>query len=147
MKNRYIDTHMKVAYCYAQLSHCTDRKVGCLIVKDDDRPISVGVNGTAPGWENCCDDEYGHTREETYHAEENAIGKLAASTESANGADAFITLEPCVRCAKLLAKAKIKRVYYHESLPKINGKGVDFLKKHNIQVYQLKQRKGVFKCK
>lgn len=137
MKKELMAAHMMAAYIYGGLSKCTDRKVGCLIVKNDDQIISVGVNGTPPGWDNCCDDEDGHTKEETYHAEENAIGKLAASTQSSEGASAFITLEPCVRCAKLLAKSRIKEVYYVETLPKLQGKGIAFLKKSNIDVYQI----------
>lgn len=137
MKKQLIEAHMKVAYIYGNLSHCTDRKVGCILVKDGDNVISIGVNGTPPGWDNCCDDEDGHTKEETYHAEENAIGKLAASTTSSAGSVAFVTLEPCVRCSKLLARAKVTEVYYCETLPKLAGRGVEFLRKSNIKVHQI----------
>lgn len=139
MKLPHAKVHMEAAHIYAKLSHATRLKVGCLVVKDD-RIISIGVNGMPPGWSNECE-ENGKTKPDVLHAEENAIGKLAASTESGEGATVFVTAAPCRRCARLLARVQIKKVYYDEiysSSSSCGNEGLEHLKKHNIEVEQLK---------
>lgn len=134
MKQRYALAHMKVAHIYAGLSYCSRRKVGCVIVKDD-RIISIGFNGTPPGWPNICEDENNQTLPEVYHAETNAIAKLAKSGESGQGASMFVTTVPCLDCAKLIAQSGITEVYYSEDYRKVDG--LDFLKKCGLQVEYL----------
>jgi dCMP deaminase len=105
-----------------------------VIVKDD-RIISIGYNGMPSGWTNVCEDEDFVTKPEVLHAEENAITKLARSTESGDGATAFITHAPCLSCAKLLYSSGIVEVYYvHEYR---DTAGVNFLKKCKIGVDKL----------
>lgn len=48
--------HLSVAFKYAELSKARKKKVGCIIVKND-RIISIGYNGTPPGWDNNCEYE------------------------------------------------------------------------------------------
>lgn len=55
MKEKYIDTYMKVAKLFAEHSSATRKKVGAVIVKDD-RIISIGYNGMPSGWDNNCED-------------------------------------------------------------------------------------------
>ena len=138
MKERYAKAHMKAAFIYADLSYAKRRKCGCVIVKND-RIISIGFNGTPPGWDNCCEDEHGQTVPEVLHAEANAIAKLARSDESGEGADVFVTLEPCLSCAKFLSQIKIRALYFHDyyvSSHEPNG-GLEFLRKCGINVHQL----------
>jgi dCMP deaminase len=146
MKEKHIAAHMKSAFNYAECSTAKKLKVGCVLVKDD-RIISIGYNGMPAGWSNECETlsfwtEDGKqlltqilvTKPEILHAEENAITKLARSTESGEGATAFITHAPCLSCAKLLYSAGIVEVYYvHEYR---DTAGVDFLKKCKIGVNQ-----------
>jgi len=133
MKKRYAAAHMKVAHIYAKLSYCERKKVGCVIVKDD-RIISIGFNGTPPSWDNTCEVD-GKTIPQTYHAEANAIAKLARSHESGEDAYAFITCAPCLDCAKLLAQTKIKQVFYGEEY---RGKeGLKFLEECGIMITQM----------
>lgn len=47
---------MATAKNYANLSKARRLKVGAIIVKDD-RIISIGYNGTPPGWDNNCEDK------------------------------------------------------------------------------------------
>ena len=138
MNPRYTNAHMRVAFIYANLSRATRRKCGCVIVKDD-RIVSIGFNGTPPGWDNCCEDEHGATLPEVLHAEANAIAKLARSDESGEGADVFVTLEPCLGCAKLLSQVKVRSVYFHDIYKSSHGLegGVEFLRKCGINVYQI----------
>ena len=146
MKNKHIAAHMKSAFNYAECSTAEKLKVGCVLVKDD-RIISIGYNGMPAGWSNKCEilsffSEDGNqlptqvlvTKPEVLHAEENAITKLARSTESGEGATAFITHAPCLSCAKLLYSSGIVEVYYvHEYR---DTAGIYFLKQCKIGVNQ-----------
>ena len=124
MKNKFKQVYMKVAKDFADLSHARKLKVGALIVKDN-RIISVGYNGMPTGWDNECEEvhidegEYEanvwyKTRPEVIHAEMNAIAKVAASTESAEGASMFCTHTPCTECAKMIVQTGIKEVFVGE---------------------------------
>ncbi len=122
---------MRVAYIYAKLSYCKRRQVGCVVVKEN-RIISIGYNGTPSGWPNICEDENNKTFPYVYHAETNAISKLARSNESGREAAIFITTNPCLDCAKLIAQTGIKEVYYTESYR--DNEGIEFLRKSSILV-------------
>lgn len=54
MINEWDKVHMATALNYASMSKCAAKKVACILVKDK-AIISIGINGTAPGAENCCD--------------------------------------------------------------------------------------------
>lgn len=95
--------------------------VGCVIVKDGQ---IIGRGATAP---------VGGS-----HAE---IFALAQAGESANGATAYVTLEPCAHygrtppCAEALVKAKIARVVIAtlDPNPLVAGKGQQILENSGIQ--------------
>ena len=105
MKNKIIETHLKVARIYGQLSTATRLKVGCVIVKDD-RIISIGYNGMPSGASNVCE-YYGKTKPEVLHAEANSILKLAKSNESGLDSSMFTTYAPCIHCAKLILQSGV----------------------------------------
>lgn len=52
------------------------------------------------------------------------------------GADLFVTLAPCLECAKLIHQTKIKRVFFKEHYR--SDEGIEFLKKSNIEVIEYK---------
>ena len=135
-----LQAHLDVAQRYSELSHGRRLKVGAVVVKDD-RIISIGYNGTPPGWDNNCEDELPDgslkTKPEVLHAEENAIGKLARSHESGDGAAMFITHAPCAQCAKLILVSGIRQVFYRDTYR--DDSGVQFLIKGGIDVQQLKE--------
>lgn len=151
MKDKFITAHMKVASVYAQLSSARRLKVGAIVVKDD-RIISIGYNGTPPGWDNTCEDMHYtspwvneltggenitytlKTRPEVIHAEANAIAKLARSSESGSGSTMFITHAPCMDCAKLIYGAGVNKVYYREQYR--DSAGLKFLEKCGVEVLQ-----------
>ena len=152
--------HLDVAQRYSQLSQARRLKVGAVVVKDD-RIISIGYNGTPPGWDNDCEDVFYtyderdavgtdwtyneqskrwsrlKTKPEVLHAEENAIGKLARSHESGEGAVMFITHAPCAQCAKLILVSGIRQVFYRDTYR--DDSGIKFLIKGGIDVQQLKE--------
>lgn len=157
---------MRAAENYAKLSYAKRLQVGAIVVKDD-RIISIGYNGTPVGWSNECEDvdyvdENGQdydemlsngyvfgavsdvagyvrrkTKPEVIHAEANAIAKLARTHESGANSDMFITHAPCMECAKLIYGAGIKKVFYKTEYR--NTSGLDFLKKCNVDVQQVKE--------
>lgn len=147
MKDKHKIAHMKSAFNYAECSTATRLQVGCVLVKDN-RIISIGYNGMPSGWTNECEETVlwkGNqqlaqpmtvSKPEVLHAETNAIAKLARSSESGEGATAFITHQPCLNCAKLLYQSGICEVYYVH--PYRLNDGLDFLKKCNIPAKQMK---------
>ncbi len=74
-----------------------------------------------------------------FHAERNA---LLNCTEDAEGAELYVTLEPCCHygktppCTEIIIEKKIKKVYVGclDSNPKVAGKGVRILQEHGITV-------------
>ena len=96
-------------------------KVGCLIVKNGE---IVGVGVTRPSGE--------------AHAE---IVALEAAGEAANGADMYVTLEPCCHvgktgpCTHAILNARIARVYVGsiDPNPLVCGQGIQFLNDHGVE--------------
>ena len=130
-------SYMKLAMSWSERSHAKRKKVGCIIVKDN-QIISDGYNGTPYGFDNNCEFEtrFGYeTKPEVLHAESNAITKLAKSTQSGKGATVYVTLMPCFDCAKLMIQCEIGRVVYKEDYR--NTSGVELLQQANIPVTKL----------
>jgi dCMP deaminase len=115
---------------WAKLSYCQRKQVGAIIVKDR-MIISDGYNGTPTGFENFCEDEEGYTKWYVLHAEANAILKVAASTQSCEGATLYITLSPCQNCSKLIHQAGIVRVVYSKAYK--DSSGIKFLEQAGIE--------------
>lgn len=133
-QNRYDNAYMRMAVEWAQLSHCTRKKVGALLVKDG-MIISDGYNGTPSGFPNPCEDHDGNTLWYVLHAEANAIMKVARSTNNAQGCTLYITLSPCKECCKLILQAGIKRVIYQDEYKDVTG--LNFLKQAGLDVHQI----------
>ena len=101
--------------------------VGAVIVKDG-RIIGEGY----------------HKKYGELHAERNAFAYCKAKGNSAEGADLYVTLEPCCHygktppCTEAIIENKIKRVFIGSSDPNplVAGKGTEILKNHGIEVYE-----------
>ncbi|EJW93345.1 cytidine/deoxycytidylate deaminase family protein, partial [gut metagenome] len=117
-QRRYDIVYMKMAKAFAELSYAERAKVGCVIVSPDGQIISQGYNGMPSGMNNCCEhfDEHGNlvSNKEVLHAESNAITKCAKYGGRTDGSTIYITLSPCIECAKLIIQSGIKRVVYCE---------------------------------
>ena len=133
-QKKYDIAYLKMAKEWAKLSYCHRRQVGALIVKDK-MIISDGYNGTPTGFENVCEDEENKTKWYVLHAEANAIMKVAASTQSCEGATLYITLSPCRECSKLIFQPGIKRVVYIVEYK--DKTGIDFLKKSGLEIVHI----------
>jgi dCMP deaminase len=139
------DIYMELAVNLAKRSHCIKRHVGAVLTKDT-RIISIGYNGPPPNTHNC-DEEWpdaGCPRDSkggcslAIHAEQNAILYAVKNKTSVEGATLYVTLSPCLACARIIYSMKIERVIYLDSYAEYKGiasdEGVDFLKKFGVEV-------------
>jgi dCMP deaminase len=140
-QNELDKTYLSMAHTWSSLSRATRKKVGCLIVKDG-AIISDGYNGTPKGFDNNCEflprntlDTELITKPEVLHAESNAITKLAKSTQSSKGSTMYITISPCVECAKLIIQSEISRVVYGKLYK--NQNGLNLLRQAKIKITEL----------
>ncbi len=113
---------MSIAEVISKRSNCSRRQVAAVIVKDN-HILSTGYNGTPRKVKNCfeggCPRCAGHTPsgknlEECLcvHAEQNAICQAAYYGVSTAGSTIYITISPCLTCAKLIVNAGICEVVY-----------------------------------
>lgn len=75
------------------------------------------------------------TKRIVLHAETNAITKCAKFLNSTEGSTLYVTLSPCIDCAKFIVQSGIKRVVFEELYRDMSG--INFLKKYGIQVDQI----------
>ncbi len=133
-QRRYDKAYLRMAHTWAELSHCTRKKVGAIIVKDG-AIISDGYNGTPAGFNNSCENEEGETHWYVLHAEANAILKVARSTNNCVGATLYLTLSPCKDCSKLILQAGITRLVFSKIYKDTTG--VDFLRDTDLDLVQI----------
>ena len=134
---RYDRMYMDIAKRIGEMSHAERTKVGAVLVKDTNI-LSFGFNGTPTGFDNDCEDFfYGNmvTKPEVLHAESNAIAKVAMSTQSSEGSTLYVTLSPCVECAKMIIQAGLSRVVYKEKYR--DDSGMELLARARLEVEQL----------
>lgn len=101
--------YMNIAHEVSTLSRCNRKKVGAIIVKDGNI-VAFGYNGTPRGFCNECE-ENDITLDEVIHAEMNAILKAG---KDAQGATMYVTMSPCMQCAKIIKQSALKCVVFEE---------------------------------
>jgi len=131
---RYDRAYLRLAKSWGQLSYCTRKKVGAIIVKDG-VIISDGFNGTPKGFDNYCEDTNGETHWYVLHAEANAILKVAKSTNNCNQSTLYLTHSPCKECSKIVLQAGIIRVVYIEKYK--DPSGLNFLERAGLEIVQI----------
>ena len=113
---------MEIATVVSKRSNCMRRSVGAVVMKDN-HILSTGYNGTPRGVKNCfaggCPRCAGTTKSGAHleeclctHAEQNAICQAAYYGNSIAGGTIYITISPCLTCAKLIINSGIKEVVY-----------------------------------
>lgn len=145
------EIYMDLAKNLALRSHCVVMKVGAVLTRDT-RIISLGYNGPPAGTNNC-DEEWPQTGCErdskggcslALHAEENAILYAAKNKSAMEGATLYLTLSPCLPCARLIFASGITKVVYKDSYAQYKGlksdEGLDFLKKFRVKVVKFKSK-------
>ena len=124
-----LSVFMNLARDISLRSTCLRRKVGAVITDSSmNRVLCFGYNGNYANGPNECDSlEPGLCG--CVHAEINALTK---STESLDGSKCFITLSPCVNCAKTLINRGVKEVIYDKVYRDTTG--LEILKKAGVSV-------------
>ena len=147
-KPSFDEIFMDLAQNLALRSHCTRAQVGCVLTKDT-RIISIGYNGPPSGTHNCDEDfkdEGGCPKDSkgscslALHAEQNAILYASKNGASIEGSTLYVTLSPCISCARIIFSMKIKKVIFLNSYAAYKGlptdEGVEFLRKFGVEVVQ-----------
>ena len=144
-KPKFDDIFMDLASSLAMRSHCVKAHVGAVLVNDT-RIISIGYNGPPAGTHNC-DEEFGEVgcpRDSkgscslALHAEQNAILYATKNGSKVEGSTLYVTLSPCIACARVIYSMKIKKVFFLNSYAEYKGissdEGVDFLRRFGVEV-------------
>ena len=141
---------MELAEKLATRSHCVKAQVGAVLTKDT-RIISLGYNGPPAGTHNCdidfpvegCPRDSKGSCSLALHAEQNAILYAAKNNVSMQDATLYVTLSPCISCARVIYTTGIKKVFFKDSYAKFKGlkndEGVDFLRKFGVEVIEYKK--------
>ncbi|MBN8702054.1 MAG: dCMP deaminase family protein [Bacteroidetes bacterium] len=145
------DIYMELAVNLSKRSHCVKAHVGAVLSKDT-RIISLGYNGPPAGTHNC-DEEWpgqGCARDLkgscslALHAEQNAILYAQKNSVSVEGTTLYVTLSPCIACARVIYTTGIKKVFYLDSYAAFKGfpidEGVAFLRKFGVEVVEYTNR-------
>lgn len=113
------DMYMTIAKVASLRSKDPNTQVGCVVVSDADRILSIGYNGFPNG---CSDDEFPWEREAeceedtkypyVVHSELNAILNFRGDLRAMNNATLYVTLFPCHECTKAIIQVGIKHVIY-----------------------------------
>ena len=122
------EVYMRMAEELAKRSTCARSSVGTVIATGDlTQVLGIGYNGNARGLANRCDSpEPGRCG--CIHSEANALIKAGASTP---GKVVFVTLSPCVMCAKMIVNSNVARVYYREAYR--DPAGVEVLRQGGVE--------------
>ena len=140
------DFFIRVLRELKQESKCVSRQVAALIVREG-RIISTGYNGTLKRAPNCCElhrkDSFDRETHHQWslaneiHAEQNAILYAVRNKTTVEGATLYVTLSPCLSCARIIFTMGISRVIFFNSYAEhkglTNDEGVDFLRKFGVQ--------------
>lgn len=141
---------MQITKLVASRATCLRRKVGAIIVKDR-HILSTGYNGPPKGVKHC-DEIGGCLREKlnvpsgermelsrAVHAEQNAIIQAAKLGINIEGADMYVTNQPCFICAKMIINAGIRRVIINEGYP--DKYAEEILKEAKVELIVLNTKK------
>jgi dCMP deaminase len=115
---RWHQRFLRVAREVASWSKDPSTQVGCVLVKEK-KVLSTGYNGFP---KNISDDlnrliDREQKYEITVHAEVNAVTSAALHGVSTEGATAYVTFNPCSRCAAVLINAGITTVFSDAAAP------------------------------
>lgn len=135
--------YLEIAKLVGKRSTCLHHQVGCILVRDD-QILSTGYNGSPRKTKHCIDIGCNrdhipsgtmHEKCRAVHAEQNAIIQAALHGVSTKNSIAYVNIQPCVLCAKMLINAGVCKVIYHSSYPETNG--LEMLQEANVEYIQM----------
>jgi len=125
---------IQIAETVKQRSTCLSRKVGCVLVKNN-QILSTGYNGSIKGHQHCNELTCKKGCDNTIHAEINAVISAAYRGVKINKCDVYTTTSPCINCLRVLLNLDIQNIYYLEKYEtKDEYKINDLLKTHYKKV-------------
>ena len=145
------EIYMDLASNLAERSHCVKIKVGAVLTKDT-RIVSLGYNGPPAGTYNCdvefpstgCPRDSKGSCSLALHAEQNAIIYASKNNVPLETCSIYVTLAPCLSCARIIFASGIKKVIYLNSYAEYKGlptdEGLDFLKQFGVEVVKYKKQ-------
>lgn len=122
------EVYMRMAEELAKRSTCARSQVGSVIASGDlTQVLGIGYNGNARGLPNACDGtEPGRCG--CIHSEANALIKAGAQIRDKV---MFVTMSPCVMCAKMVVNSNVARVYYRSAYR--DGAGLEVLRQGGVE--------------
>ena len=126
-----------MAELVAERSTCRRRKVGCVLVDSNNHVVATGYNGVPTHFPHCLDEPCegatapsGESLEKclAVHAEQNALLQIRSN----DILTAYLTVTPCITCAKMLANSSVKRIVANREY--VQSLAVDVLDKAKIRV-------------
>jgi dCMP deaminase len=123
------------------------RQIGALAVKDGNVLFS-NHNRYTPSDYNLF--AYGNPRDNfdagerpdiytVLHGEAGLVAQAAKEGKSLAGSDIYVTTFPCTNCARLLAEAGVKRVYYRDGYSRLDAE--DIFKTYGIEIILVRDPK------
>jgi dCMP deaminase len=111
-------SYLKQAYRFAQHSPDPSTQVGCVIVHPTMGVIAGASNSLPEGLQHKQERLNDYTQKNIYmeHAERNALYRCCQSVLSTTGCHAYVTLAPCVDCARGLIQSGIVQVVAHKEM-------------------------------
>lgn len=143
--------YMDIAHVVARRGNCSRRQVAAVLVLEN-RIVSTGYNGTPRGVKNCfeggCPRCSGNTPSGAdlgecvcLHAEENAIAQAAYHGISLRNSILYVTLSPCLTCARLVISAGIKEVVYEHEYVVVQKRARALLKQAGVKCRRYRRKK------
>lgn len=117
LTTKWINHFFKVAESASELSKDPRTKVGAVLVNPTDNTIiATGFNGFPRGIDDTV--ERYSNRETKHklvcHAEVNAIINAARNGAVTKGSVLFVTMPPCITCAKIIIQAGVSALYFQD---------------------------------
>ncbi len=151
IQKKWLNYFKNVLIQTSKLSTCASKQVGCILVKDN-RILAISYNGVLPKQEHCNtvfnSEQINNNKQKRQqhhkwshynqiHAQQNLLMYCAKNGIITNDTEMYITLTPCIDCAKLIASSGIKKVFYLNQYDKQNG--LCILNKSGIEFYNINQ--------
>jgi dCMP deaminase len=123
-------------------SSCAKTRQAAILVKEN-RILSIGYNGSPSGAINClleggesaCGKDESGSCFYGVHAEQNCLGYAVRNGIETEDCTMYVTMSPCINCAKLITASGISEYLYIDGYRK--DEGLKFLTNTNVKVRQL----------
>jgi dCMP deaminase len=133
---------LKMAALVAERGTCRRHHVGAIFVRDK-RILTTGYNGAGRGEKDCLElgckkDElgiasgFGSEKCRAIHAEQNAIIQSSIFGTSLKDSKLYITLPPCMMCAKEIKQLGIEEIISYNEF--FNKEAEEYLRRAKIEI-------------